>query len=866
MLNSTKEGKCKEEILKLSKDDLLKFATIAYQANEHGDSERALAIFDQLAKLLPSSTIIQLGIAISKISLKKFDEAILDLKQLIEKESFNAEILELIASAYAYKGQFSKSESYFRKAVELDPSNVLNQFNLGTAYHSLGKLDEAKEQFEKCLTIAPDFIDAYFGLALILEESKKYEQAIQVYDEIIRLDPTQEEAWYNQGVLFTYINNREKSIQCYKKAVELDPNNSLAWSNIGVSYAYLKDYKSSIVSLKKALRKDYNNAIAWYNLGTSYSALSSFERGIMCFEHATELSPSHQDAWINLGSAYFDTHNITQAIDSYKSALTLDSDNTLALIGMINASVALLKDNGKNATQIIFEKLSNIPTAIYVLNDVGTSLSSQGLYAIAIDCFKKCVSIKKDFADAWFNLGFTYADLNDDENVINSYTTYVKIVKDNKDAWNNLGNAYLRKKEFHEAVRCYDEAIRIDENFTEAITSKAQCLIDLKEYSSAIQLCIKATKLDPTNPLPLILQGQVMLSTKKYSEAITLFSKAKELDDTNEPATVFLAIAFSYTKKFNELIHLLEPIKRSNTLTVMLGSAYAMMGDYEKAVNMFEEAQFNEILLPRELLDDLIFSAGLSYLKDENYNKAAYYLSRASNTEKNKTPALEFLGLSYLKLGDFEKAISVLNDTMKRDPSNLSILNNLTFAYWKTNDFENMFKVLDIQTKINPNDGQVWSNIGILYLNNYHCCDKALDAFSHANSLDPSDTNSQVGIIQALICKGLYTQAGTVAEKLLALQRIDITCISYYLLLVNDILKNNSRPDNKLLQAFFKAFGEMDTKDLKEYDLSGLMKTIDGASITNDNKALATSLTNIIQGKITKGALVNLAQSLLNNR
>lgn len=141
---------------------------------------------------------------------------------------------------------------------------------------------------------------------------------------------------------------------------------------------------------------------------------------------------------------------------------------------MLCACIELIKEQGiESAEKIIEEKLSGIETSYYLFNDVGVELAKQKQFKVAVGLFKKAINLKKDFGNAWFNLGFTYADLNDDESVISSYEKYLKIDDSNIHAWNNLGNDYFRSKRIGDALRCYDKALELKPDFTGALVGKA---------------------------------------------------------------------------------------------------------------------------------------------------------------------------------------------------------------------------------------------------------------------------------------------------------------------------------------------------------------------------------------------------------
>jgi len=843
---------------------LTSLVSLAYDSMKKADFERSLDLFERAFKAFPSSLLIQYGIAVSNIYLERYDKAIDILKNILLREKTNPEYWTALGIAYMRKGLFKEAEESFKEADSCSGEKTQTEYNLGSLYHYIGRLEGAKKIFEHCIEANPGFVDAYFGLALVFEDLKDYGSAIKVYEEIIEKGSSLEEAWFNLGVMYTYVNDRKKALECYSKAVEIDPSNTMAWSNMGACYAHLKDFENSTRCFGESLRRDYTIPTAWYNLGTSYCALGSYEKGIMCLEEAVRLNPLHQDAWTNLASAYLDSKDTTKAIEIYKRSLEIDPENGLALKGMLIACIKLIQEQGvKRAETMIGVKISEIQTAYYLFNDIGVELARQRRFEDAICFFKTSTSLKQDFADGWFNLGFTYADLKDNENVIHSYNRYLEIDRGNKHAWNNLGNAYLRTKKTEDALRCYDEALKIDPVFADALANKANCLASLERYSDAIQLCRRATELAPDNPSGWLVYGEVMFLTGQYEEAIKYLSEARKIDPNAFSANAFLGLAFLRTNRFEKSIELLEPINRYGEFSGIIGSAYAMMNNYEEAIRYFESTDLEKTGLKKELVGDLNTYAGLSYLAQGEYGKAIRYLSCAREIKRNNAEILGALGLAFLKMCEFENAAHALGDALEIDPSNESILNNLSYAYWKMEAYDKMESILRKQAEINPRRKQTWDNLGALYLNKSYDFRKAANAFSEAKKLSPNDPKTVLSLAEALTCIGDHVSATKLIQGLLERsQKPKISCLSYFLLIIGEMLENDAKPGRELLSKFLKSYDAMKSSRIN-VEFSGLYKVLDSSSISYANKRLALSIGDILKGKRDKHTIVTLFEYLL---
>ncbi len=101
----------------------------------------------------------------------------------------------------AYKdGDFARSETNYKKALEANGASEKGKFNLGNAYYSQDKYKEAAGEFEVAANFADD--DAikarsFHNLGNALLEEKQYKQSIEAYKQALRLNPKDMETKYN---------------------------------------------------------------------------------------------------------------------------------------------------------------------------------------------------------------------------------------------------------------------------------------------------------------------------------------------------------------------------------------------------------------------------------------------------------------------------------------------------------------------------------------------------------------------------------------------------------------------------------------------------------------------------------------------
>ena len=82
------------------------------------------------------------------IEAEKFDKAIAELGEALEKKPDNADLLNLMAFSHRKLGRFDAAMEYYQKALAIDPDHRGANEYLGELYLQLGQLDKAEERLE----------------------------------------------------------------------------------------------------------------------------------------------------------------------------------------------------------------------------------------------------------------------------------------------------------------------------------------------------------------------------------------------------------------------------------------------------------------------------------------------------------------------------------------------------------------------------------------------------------------------------------------------------------------------------------------------------------------------------------------------
>ena len=168
----------------------------AYNLQAKGDFEKAEILYKELITQEPynSDAINMLGILYYQT--KRFNEAIdLIIKALEIKDV--PYYLECLGMIYLDIREYEAAKNTFELAVQKNPSNAENWFNLANSLKALNYLDEAEKMYKKAIEINPEPSIFYFNLATLYANNlNRPKDAIEMFNVILSKDPDDIESKY----------------------------------------------------------------------------------------------------------------------------------------------------------------------------------------------------------------------------------------------------------------------------------------------------------------------------------------------------------------------------------------------------------------------------------------------------------------------------------------------------------------------------------------------------------------------------------------------------------------------------------------------------------------------------------------------
>jgi Flp pilus assembly protein TadD len=171
---------------------------------------------------------IQLNDVNAAINANDLGLAVTRLTDIIAKQPTCAACYVRLGDVYARQKDYPKSETAFKKALELDASSADAYDGLAVVYNAQGRMDQAAEAAAKALELqraaGGGNATSAFNAGAILVNSGKFAEAQVQFQRAIRLDPSMAEAHYQLGIAFVSSGNAAEAIKSLEQYLALAPN------------------------------------------------------------------------------------------------------------------------------------------------------------------------------------------------------------------------------------------------------------------------------------------------------------------------------------------------------------------------------------------------------------------------------------------------------------------------------------------------------------------------------------------------------------------------------------------------------------------------------------------------------------------
>jgi tetratricopeptide (TPR) repeat protein len=316
----------------------------------------------------------------------KSADAVLLLEAITTRTS-SPTLLDLLGDAYTQTHDLPKAEGAYRKAADLDPSELSHQRGLGQTLLSEEKFAEALTVYQKLADLMPDDSDVYLRLAQIYRELHQLDHAEENLLKARQYAPGSLEVMYNEAMLYEAQGRFEDAIRVLSDAV-----------------TGLKSQSNILPSRRRSL------AILYQQLGQLYRDTQNYQAAIYTYEELGHLGEEEdRRSRMLIMDTYRAAKDLPKALQAGKDALAKYPSDS----GLRTSDALLLGENGQTdeAVKILRAQLNKSDADRDTYLNIAQVYERARRYKEAEDAARTAEVMPGDPRDnemVWFLLGAIY--------------------------------------------------------------------------------------------------------------------------------------------------------------------------------------------------------------------------------------------------------------------------------------------------------------------------------------------------------------------------------------------------------------------------------------------------------------------------
>lgn len=194
----------------------------AVAADQHGDTQKAIALYQQTIALQPGSVPARSNLGVVLAHAGRYSEAITQYQEALKRDPHNSVIQLNLALARYKQADFEKAASELVKLRKQQPDNKQSLYLLADCYLRLGRNSDAVTLLTPAYQVDPADRAVQYALGTALIREGQIEPGQAVINRILK-DGSTPEASLLMGEAQFAAGDYAASTATLKKAIELDP-------------------------------------------------------------------------------------------------------------------------------------------------------------------------------------------------------------------------------------------------------------------------------------------------------------------------------------------------------------------------------------------------------------------------------------------------------------------------------------------------------------------------------------------------------------------------------------------------------------------------------------------------------------------
>lgn len=364
----------------------------------------------------------------------KLDEAVLNLRSVLDNDPDNVPAKMLLATAFEQKGDVSFAESQMSQAVETSGFNPQTSSLFARFLMRQGNIERAEEVLAQSLAAFPSNVENLKFLAALRLRQQNWQGAEEVAEVLNEVG--------NQDPIVSRI--------------------------LGAAYAGVQDFTGAIDVLSKENLRAPLASRPLATLVTAYLRSDRAAEAEVLLETTIKEDPTNYAAYLLLSQVHRSMGFSEEAKQDLKKAIDEDATRSEAYEGLYQ--IMRLEGDRKGALALLDEGLENVPSsdALRVLK--ADLLIVDGAKEEALGIYEDILSRRPEDVLVSNNYASLLSELRDDDESIRKAVEAAKVLEGSESGFflDTLGWAQFRAGESEKAISNLRKAVRATPTLTDA--------------------------------------------------------------------------------------------------------------------------------------------------------------------------------------------------------------------------------------------------------------------------------------------------------------------------------------------------------------------------------------------------------------
>ncbi|PYQ17315.1 MAG: hypothetical protein DMF80_01235 [Acidobacteria bacterium] len=650
---------------------------------------------------------------------KKYKEAILEYRNVVDSEPNNVRALQRLGIAHFELGELGRALVYLNRANQLDPTSTEVRWRLGLLDAWSRQPEEARRHANFVLQKDPDNIEAVGVLAETAETGPDLDAAIARLEALRGRTPQREKASRLLGGLYLKKGDAAKAQEALQDAVRSAPQSVEAHTALATLHLGRGQTALAEKEFRAAADVSPASSPARLRLADFYVSQGRIDEARKVLDAATAEDPDDAPAWLKLAELALVERKYDEADKDLQAILQKNALHRGALL--LRARMRLEQGQTDEAIQQIQAVIKQEPKFAPAYFQLAVAHLRAGNEQLARDALKQAVTLSPDYTEAALRLAELNVQAGAPDAAIEDLGKLLQSRPGVAHAYELLGAAYMKKDDPVRAAEAYQKfqqlvpagdprppfylgvALRAQGKRAEARKALEQSLavapgaadplnllvemaFEDKQPDLALAIARKQAQAIPDSPAVQSVLARVLQRRGDLPAAEAAQRRAVELDPRRVQSHLDLSRLLVATGRLDQALDetskALQIDPKSAEAWLVQGQVQERKGNVAKAQEAFKKAlDIDPRYAPA--------ANNLAWVYSEhggNADEALRLAQLAKQVAPDDAHVSDTLGWLLYKRGVYQQAINLLKESASKLPDNAQVQFHLGMTYYKLGD------------------------------------------------------------------------------------------------------------------------------------------------------------------------------------